>query len=57
MNLSKGRAKAVVTTLINEHGVAAERLEGRGVGPLAPAATNTQENGRARNSRVVLVQR
>lgn len=57
MNLSKGRAKAVVTTLINEHGIASERLEGRGVGPLSPVANNTQESGRAKNRRVVLVQR
>jgi len=56
MNLSKGRAKAVVTTLTNEHGIAANRLEGRGVGPLAPVATNTHESGRAKNRRVVLVQ-
>lgn len=57
MNLSKGRAKAVVTTLINEHGIAAERLESRGVGPLSPVANNTHESGRAKNRRVVIVPR
>ena len=57
MNLSKGRAKAVVTSLINEHGVVAERLEGHGVGPLAPVASNAQESSRAKNRRVVLIQR
>ena len=57
MNLSKGRAKAVVTSLINDHGVAKERLEGHGVGPLAPVASNAQESNRAKNRRVVLIQR
>ena len=56
MNLSKGRAKAVVTSSINEHGVAAERLEGHGVGPLAPVASNAQESSRAKNRRAILIQ-
>ena len=57
MNLSKGRAKAVVTSLINDHGVAQERLEGHGVGPLAPVASNARESSRAENRRVVLIER
>lgn len=57
MNLSEGRAKAVVTRLVSEHGISAERLEGRGVGPLSPVASNSKEGGRAKNRRVVLVQR
>ncbi len=57
MALSEARANAVVSRLVNEHGIAAQRLEGRGVGPLAPVASNAQEGGRAKNRRVVLVQR
>jgi hypothetical protein len=43
------------TTLTTEYGVAAGRLRPAGVGPLAPAATNTTEQGRALNRRVELV--
>lgn len=57
MTLSEGRANAVVSRLVKDHGIAAQRLEGRGVGPLAPVASNLQEGGRAKNRRVVLVQR
>ena len=57
MNLSKGRAKAVVSSLVNDHGIASERLESHGVGPLAPVASNAQESSRAKNRRVVLIQR
>lgn len=57
MGLSKGRAKAVVTALVKQYGVAANRLEGHGVGPLAPQASNAGDNGRAKNRRVVLVAR
>lgn len=55
--LSEGRANAVVQRLVKNHAVAPQRLEGRGVGPLAPVASNAQEDGRAKNRRVVLVQR
>ncbi len=55
MSLSEERAKAVVQSLIKEHGISAERLKGYGVGPLAPVATNANENGRAKNRRVELV--
>ena len=37
------------------HGVAAARLKGYGVGPLAPVASNDTEDGRAKNRRVELV--
>ncbi len=57
LNLSDGRAKSVAAALVNEHRIAADRLEGRGVGPLAPVASNTTDGGRAKNRRVVLVQR
>jgi OmpA-OmpF porin, OOP family len=53
--LSQARADAVVQALVGKHGIAAGRLIGRGVGPLAPVASNESEDGRARNRRVELV--
>ncbi len=55
MKLSQARAEAVVTALTTTHGVAAARLKGYGVGPLAPVASNDGEEGRAKNRRVELV--
>lgn len=55
--LSEARAKAVVEALVAEHGVPQGRLQAHGVGPLAPQASNADDNGRARNRRVVLVAR
>jgi len=55
--LSEGRAQTVVTSLVSEHGIAASRLEAKGLGPLAPVANNAVKGGRAKNRRVVLVQR
>jgi outer membrane protein OmpA-like peptidoglycan-associated protein len=55
MTLSHARAEAVVQALVGQHGVAAARLKGYGVGPLAPVATNDTEEGRAKNRRVELV--
>lgn len=57
LELSRARAEAVVQALVTRHGVAAARLAGRGVGPLAPVAANDTEEGRARNRRVELVKR
>jgi len=53
--LSQARADAVVRALVGTHGIAAGRLIGRGVGPLAPVASNDTEDSRARNRRVELV--
>jgi outer membrane protein OmpA-like peptidoglycan-associated protein len=53
--LSQARSEAVVRALVARHGIAAARLIGRGVGPLAPVASNDSEDGRARNRRVELV--
>lgn len=53
--LSQARSEAVVQALVAKHGVAASRLIGRGVGPLAPVSSNDSEEGRARNRRVELV--
>lgn len=57
LGLSQARARSVVQALVGEHGIAAARLEGHGVGPLAPVAGNASETGRARNRRVELVAR
>jgi outer membrane protein OmpA-like peptidoglycan-associated protein len=53
--LSQARAESVVQALVAKHGIAAGRLIGRGVGPLAPIASNDSEDGRAKNRRVELV--
>ncbi|CAG0982108.1 putative lipoprotein YiaD [Gammaproteobacteria bacterium] len=55
MSLSRARAEAVVAALSSAHGIAAARLKGYGVGPLAPVASNDAETGRAKNRRVELV--
>ena len=55
MKLSQSRANAVVQTLVTKQGVAATRLTGNGVGPLAPVASNDSDAGRAKNRRVELV--
>ena len=56
MDLSRSRAEAVVEVLVSEYGVDRSRLDPHGVGPLAPAATNRSDAGRAENRRVELVE-
>ena len=55
LTLSKRRADAVVAALINDYGIARNRLTSNGVAYLAPVAVNTTEEGRAKNRRVELV--
>ena len=55
--LSERRARAVVSALASEHGIDAARLTGIGVGPVAPVAPNSSEEGQAKNRRVELVAR
>ena len=55
MRLSQARAEAVVQALVSKYAIAAGRVLGRGVGPLAPVASNDTEEGRAKNRRVELV--
>ncbi len=57
MGLSKRRAGAVVRRLASDYGIAAERLNAEGVGPLSPVVSNGSEEGRARNRRVELVKK
>ncbi|MBS1171656.1 MAG: yiaD 1, partial [Proteobacteria bacterium] len=55
MRLAQARAEAVAAELVSAHGIAAARLKGYGVGPLAPVAGNEDDAGRAKNRRVDLV--
>jgi len=50
--LSQSRADAVMKVLINEFGIAAERITTTGMGETQPIATNATEEGRAKNRRV-----
>ena len=56
IELSLKRAQAVVETLVNEHGIGAGRLTGKGAGPLCPVGSNKDESGRKLNRRVELVE-
>ena len=55
LELSQRRAEAVVAALIKQQGVDPKQLTAKGVGPLAPVASNQAEEGRAKNRRVELV--
>jgi outer membrane protein OmpA-like peptidoglycan-associated protein len=54
-DLSARRAAAVVAALKKDYGIAAERLFPFGVSFASPIASNTTEEGRAKNRRVELV--
>ncbi len=54
--LSNARASAVVKELVGRYQVKKDRLKAAGVGPYVPVATNRNEQGRAKNRRVVLVE-
>jgi outer membrane protein OmpA-like peptidoglycan-associated protein len=56
LRLSQDRAQAVITALTNRYAVAATRLKAFGAGPYVPVASNSNEEGRAKNRRVELVQ-
>ncbi len=57
MQLSADRAAAIVSALVDQHGIDAGRLQSGGVGPLAPLASNENDAGRQLNRRVELVER
>jgi outer membrane protein OmpA-like peptidoglycan-associated protein len=56
-DLSGRRASAVVLALVEQHGIAKQRLEARGFGESQPVASNDTEEGRTWNRRVELVAR
>ncbi|MEM6813054.1 MAG: DUF4892 domain-containing protein [Bacteroidota bacterium] len=55
LDLSEGRAKAVMQELVSKHGISKSRLEAKGVAMLSPVATNANEEGRKLNRRVEIV--
>src|SRR5260370_12096664 len=55
VDLSKRRAGAVVDQLVVKYHIVPARLQPEGVGPFAPVAPNSSEEGRAKNRRVELV--
>lgn len=55
LKLSQARAQSVVAALTTKHGIPAARLHPFGAGPYAPVASNKDEDGRAKNRRVELV--
>lgn len=55
--LSEARARAVAKVMVSDYQIGEVRLEGYGVGPLAPTAPNASADGRVKNRRVELVAR
>lgn len=55
ISVSTGRAQAVRVRLIEAYGVAADRIEARGIGYLAPLTSNATPEGRDLNRRVEAV--
>jgi outer membrane protein OmpA-like peptidoglycan-associated protein len=56
VKLSQARAQSVVSALATKYGIAGARLTPFGNGPYAPVASNKNEDGRAKNRRVELVE-
>ncbi len=56
LRLSMDRASSVVDELVDNHGIARERLRAAGAGMMAPVTTNRTDDGRAENRRVELVE-
>ena len=54
--LSQRRAEAIVAALVSKHGISTKRLFPVGVSFASPVATNSTEEGRAKNRRVELVE-
>ncbi|MEP2640148.1 OmpA family protein [Roseobacter sp.] len=55
IGVSRARAQAVKSRLVDEYGINATRLDAEGVGYLAPLTTNATPDGRDRNRRVEAV--
>ena len=57
MKLSEARAKAIADFLTKKHSVPANKFSAHGAGPLSPVASNLNEDGKALNRRVEIVQK
>lgn len=57
LNLSQKRAEAVVKELAGSYGIESSRITPKGLGLLAPKASNKTEQGRSKNRRVELVEK
>ena len=57
VTLSQQRAQAVVDALSKRYGIAADRLQARGVANFSPTANNLDDDSRAKNRRVEMVVR
>jgi OOP family OmpA-OmpF porin len=57
IELSKKRANSVLEELATQYGITRSRMDAQGLGPLAPEASNKDEQGRSMNRRVVIVVR
>lgn len=55
--LSADRARSVTDELTQKYGVASDRLDPHGVGPLSPVFSNESDAGRDKNRRVELVEK
>lgn len=56
IDLSQARAASVVQVLTTKYKITADRLSPKGLGPFAPVASNADNDGRAKNRRVELVE-
>jgi OmpA-OmpF porin, OOP family len=57
MTLSQARANSIVDSLVKNHSVPTNKLSPHGTGPLSPVASNLNEDGKALNRRVEIVQK
>lgn len=57
MELSIKRAAAVIKVLVDQYKIDGNRMDPKGLGPLAPVASNRTPEGKAKNRRVELVEK
>jgi OmpA-OmpF porin, OOP family len=56
LSLSQQRADSVVNALTSRFGIAADRLNAKGMASYSPVASNHEEPGKAKNRRVEMVE-